>query len=593
MALVPRRRTTAALTAALVAVAVAGLGLGTATVLSGGSAEGTGATSVEVSPSEAAPEREAAPQRQADVVLAFAGEVHLEGSLAGLAGRPRSTLGELTPLLRGADVAMLNLETAIATGGPRAAKELEDPAQRYWFAAPPSVFGLLERSGVDVVTMANNHGADYGRAGVRRALAAARRSQVGLVGVGRGPAQAFAPYRTSVRGTDIAVLGADASPRESDDTVWSVAPGTGVGLASARGGARRLLEAVRSSAAVDDVVVVYLHWGEEGRAASTAGQRRLARDLAAAGADVVVGSHSHALGAAGMRGGTYVGYGLGNFAWYHARQSETGVLRLRVRDGEVVQDAWWPGRIPPGGGTPDALPRREQVAAVRAWRDLRRTTPLEAPSRTARAARDAGAARRAETALPAYVGRVRPVGADLRRRMRGTSHDPATCPVGWERLRLLSMSYVGLDGETHRGRMVVHRDVARDVVAIFEDLYDARFPIQQMRLIDAFGGDDLASMAANNTSGYNCRTVAGQTSWSDHAYGRAVDLNPVQNPYLAPDGVQPPAGRRFVDVDRSPGATARPGVVVRGDVVTRAFARRGWTWGGDWSTPDYQHLSAP
>ncbi len=178
--------------------------------------------------------------------------------------------------------------------------------------------------------------------------------------------------------------------------------------------------------------------------------------------------------------------------------------------------------------------------------------------------------------------------------MRGSSHDEATCPVGLDDLRLLRMSYVGFDGEARTGRMVVHRDVARDVVDVFGTLYEARFPIRRMRLVDAYDGDDEASMAANNTSGYNCRRVAGQTSWSDHAYGRAIDLNPVQNPYVLPGGgVQPPAGRRFTDVDRSSGAAAPAGVLREGGVATVAFARLGWTWGGRWSSPDYQHVSAP
>jgi poly-gamma-glutamate synthesis protein (capsule biosynthesis protein) len=114
-----------------------------------------------------------------------------------------------------------------------------------------------------------------------------------------------------------------------------------------------------------------------------------------------------------------------------------------------------------------------------------------------------------------------------------------------------------------------------------------------MELVDAYGGDDDRSMAADNTSGYNCRRVAGQDGWSDHAYGRAVDINPVENPYLTGTRILPPAGREYSSVDRS--AEARPiaGAIRRNDVVVRAFARIGWTWGGEWSNPDYQHFAAP
>ena len=518
-----------------------------------------------------------------DLVLAFAGEVHLEGALDDLADRPGSTLGELTPALRRADLAVLNLESAVTDGSSQpASKELEDPSARYWFGAPPSVFGLLERSGVDVVSMANNHGADYGAAGLRLALDAAADSPVGLVGVGRGVDRAYAPYRTRIEGTDVAVLAADASPRESADATWAVAEGTGPGIAAARRpDPARLLAAVRSAAEADDVVVVYLHWGEEGNARATAAQRRLAGQLAEAGADVVVGSHAHVLQGSGMLGDTYVSYGLGNFAWYHGRQSETGVLQVRLRDGRVVGDSWQPGRIPPQGGTPDRVDGPARPAAVAAWRDLRRGTGLEPTPRAPRTPQPA-----------AYVGTVARLSPQLRAQMRGSSHAPG-CPVPLDRLRLLRMSYVGFDQEARVGRMVVHRDVADEVVAAFEELYDARFPIRRMRLIDAYDGDDDASMAADNTSGYNCRRVAGSSSWSDHAYGRAIDINPVENPYVRPGSVEPPAGRRFVDVDRSSGSSAAPGVISRGDVVLRAFTGRGWEWGGAWSSPDYQHLSAP
>jgi D-alanyl-D-alanine carboxypeptidase len=114
-----------------------------------------------------------------------------------------------------------------------------------------------------------------------------------------------------------------------------------------------------------------------------------------------------------------------------------------------------------------------------------------------------------------------------------------------------------------------------------------------MRLVDEFGGDDRRSMAANNTSAYNCRRVAGTTHWSSHAYGAAVDVNPVQNPYVRGSSIAPHAGRQFASIDRSPAAQVGPGVIRDRDVLVRAFARIGWRWGGDWSEPDYQHFYAP
>jgi hypothetical protein len=137
--------------------------------------------------------------------------------------------------------------------------------------------------------------------------------------------------------------------------------------------------------------------------------------------------------------------------------------------------------------------------------------------------------------------------------------------------------------------MVVHREMATDVVAVFRKLFDARFPLRRMRLVDDYGGDDQRSMAADNTSGFNCRLVTGGGSWSEHAYGRAIDVNPIQNPYVTGAGtVEPPGGASFVD--RARRAT---GMIHAGDVVVDAFASVGWGWGGTWSNPtDYQHFSS-
>ena len=155
------------------------------------------------------------------------------------------------------------------------------------------------------------------------------------------------------------------------------------------------------------------------------------------------------------------------------------------------------------------------------------------------------------------------------------------------------MRFLGFDGQPHQGEMVVHRRYARDVTEVFRTLYEARFPIERMELVDAYAGDDDASMAANNTSAYNCRNVAGTDRWSNHAFGGAIDINPVQNPYVQGDSVDPPAGQAYARLDRSAGADVPRGVVHDDDVVVRAFAGIGWEWGGDWtSAKDYQHFSA-
>ena len=187
-------------------------------------------------------------------------------------------------------------------------------------------------------------------------------------------------------------------------------------------------------------------------------------------------------------------------------------------------------------------------------------------------------------ALPPFQASVAPVTkAEL-----GRSWNPG-CPVAPSVLRRLVVSYVGFDGRAHTGELVVNRSVTREVTVVFRRLYKARFPIRRMRPIARYGGCDDRSAAADNTSAFNCRAAvaAGPVRWSAHAYGTAIDVNDVENPYLVGGGVIPPAGARFRD--RS---LVRPGMAVRGGILVRAFASVGWLWGGRWAgAPDYQHFS--
>ncbi|MGJ9411354.1 CapA family protein [Aeromicrobium sp. CF4.19] len=528
-------------------------------------------------------DEDAEDERAADTVtLALAGDVHFAAQLAETPREEDSTLGSLSRRLAQADLAILNLESSVTTRRGRADKELEDPDARFWFRTPAAALDVLARSGVDVVSMANNHGADYGVAGVRDSVAAGEDSDVSLVGIGLDDEEAFAPVRRTVRDTSVAVHAADASPLESEDDTWNATPGSGPGIAAARGESReRLVEEVRQSAEVDDVVVVYLHWGTEGSSQPTGDQQSLAAELAEAGADVVAGAHAHVPLGAGTVDDTYVSYGLGNFFWYHGDNAETGVLELTVRDGTVVQDAWVPGTIPPEGGPASILRGGDADEAVESWRGLRGRTDL--------AAGPGEDPQQPPAEMPDFSAAVREIDAATRERM--TSHEEGTCPVSWADLRRLEVDHVGFDGSAHEGELVVHEDVAEEVAGIFESLYEARFPIQSMRLVDEFGGDDDRVMAANNSSAYNCRRVAGSSAWSAHAYGRAVDINPVQNPYVVDGTARPPAAQSYVDVDRSAGARAEAGVIVADDVVADAFASVGWEWGADFEEPDFQHFA--
>jgi hypothetical protein len=160
------------------------------------------------------------------------------------------------------------------------------------------------------------------------------------------------------------------------------------------------------------------------------------------------------------------------------------------------------------------------------------------------------------------------------------------CPVPLSDLRYVTVSYLDFDGTVQTGELVVHADVADAVVSVFADLFAQGYPIRSMRLVDDFDADDTTSMEADNTSAFNCRAITGGTAWSEHAYGRAIDLNPVENPYVVGNRVEPESGRPYA------GRPDLPGVIHDGDAVVRAFADAGWLWGGDWSSPvDYQHFS--
>ena len=150
------------------------------------------------------------------------------------------------------------------------------------------------------------------------------------------------------------------------------------------------------------------------------------------------------------------------------------------------------------------------------------------------------------------------------------------------------MNYVGFDGQMHRGELVVHQGVVADVIAIFEQLNRLGYPIAKMQTVaDYPGAEDELSMEDNNTSAFNCRPLPGSNKPSMHAYGRAIDVNPLLNPYIDSRGrIEPTTAGPYLDRNRTD-----PGVLHAGDPVVRAFTDRGWHWGGDWRTPkDYQHF---
>ena len=180
----------------------------------------------------------------------------------------------------------------------------------------------------------------------------------------------------------------------------------------------------------------------------------------------------------------------------------------------------------------------------------------------------------------------------LRARITGTSfpEDPKDCPVSPEDLRYVHLLYVDFDGAEHEGELLVHKAVADEVLEIFEALYDARYPLRSVRLVDDFGEpfNDDRSMAADNTSAFCCRRVTGSKKFSRHSYGAAIDVNPLENPYIRPDGsFAPPESEPYLD--RS---DLRPGMITEDDLCYRLFTAHGWSWGGHFKgEKDYQHFS--
>ena len=139
------------------------------------------------------------------------------------------------------------------------------------------------------------------------------------------------------------------------------------------------------------------------------------------------------------------------------------------------------------------------------------------------------------------------------------------------------------------GEIILAAEIVHDVVAAFGELYEARFPIKQLVTMEMYAGHDGLAGRENNSSGFTCRDVRNTGRWSQHAYGLAVDINPLRNPYLVDGEIRPPMGAAYLDR-----ADVRPGMIVEGDLVVQAFTSRGFVWGGRFvNTPDYQHFALP
>ena len=278
-------------------------------------------TTVTASPSTTTATTTAPPSDPGTLTMAFAGDVHFEDYLAPLARDPHG-LDELQSSLGAADLAMVNLETAITERGTKIGKE-------FHFRAPASALETIKGAGIDAVSMANNHGVDYGPVGLTDTLAAKRTSPVPIVGIGKDEDEAFKPAILSAKGLKVAVFGA-SEVFEMTLARHSAGPGKG-GIASASP-VTRIRDAVSKAAARYDVVVVFLHWGLDYQKCPDRLSVQTAEVLEQAGADIIVGGHSHRVNGAGWLGRSYVDYGFGNFVWWrsHEPDSRSGVLTLSI-----------------------------------------------------------------------------------------------------------------------------------------------------------------------------------------------------------------------------------------------------------------------
>jgi poly-gamma-glutamate capsule biosynthesis protein CapA/YwtB (metallophosphatase superfamily) len=302
------------------------------------------------------------------VTIAFGGDTNFEGTNADrLAADPASVLAPVAAVLGGADLAVVNLETALGTGGTPAPKE-------FVFQAPALALEAFRAAGVDVVSAANNHGMDFGVEGLQETLGAERSAGFPIIGIGADESEAYAPFLAEVRGQRIAVLG--ATQVLDDDLVdeWTAGPTT-PGLASAKR-VDRLVQAVGEARAIADTVVVYVHWGVERETCPTTSQQDLAAALVAAGADVIVGGHAHRLQGGGRLGDAVVHYGLGNFSFQTSSVdgARTGVFVVTVTGRRVDAYDWLPGRIT--DHQPHLLDGAERDEALAHWEGLRGCTGL-------------------------------------------------------------------------------------------------------------------------------------------------------------------------------------------------------------------------
>jgi len=191
------------------------------------------------------------------------------------------------------------------------------------------------------------------------------------------------------------------------------------------------------------------------------------------------------------------------------------------------------------------------------------------------------------------LSQILPITSTIKQRMiQGNSYRRG-CPVPLKDLRYLRLKYLDFRGETAIGEMIVHKDVSHEVIEIFDALYAIGYPIHKMKLVSDYKGSDWQSIEADNTSAFNCRNATGSKKWSKHSYGKAIDLNSIENPYISRKGyISHKASQKYRKRVHKNSTYADKAVLLKHDKATKIFKKYGWKWGGDWSgVKDYQHFS--
>jgi poly-gamma-glutamate capsule biosynthesis protein CapA/YwtB (metallophosphatase superfamily) len=296
----------------------------------------------------------------ASVTLAFAGDVHFTGRTARLLRDPATAFGPIATVLKSADFTALNFETSVTSRGTPQPKT-------YHFRTVPSAFAALRDGGVNLVTMANNHVLDYGQVGLADTLAAAKAARFPYVGIGKDAAAAWAPYVTTVKGRRIAIIGVSQVAELASS--W-VATDSRPGEANAID-LPRTLAAVRAARRLASTVIVFMHWGTEGESCPDPNQLSLARQLAAAGASIIIGAHALMLQGSGWLGHTFVAYGMANFLWWeNSYSTATGVLELTLHPHAPLTARFIPAVVS-GTGQPVVLHGAAARQAVAHYDSLR------------------------------------------------------------------------------------------------------------------------------------------------------------------------------------------------------------------------------